>query len=109
MKIFCSIVLALFIAGCQNLGYSNMTAEQIRATAGTSTCTQYTGLYGRASMIALNEQETKKGATSTGDIQITCGDATMKINSSTSVPVPAGATASTTGNAITVTPAKNQP
>jgi len=95
--------ILLSLSGCQSLGYQGMTAEQIKATAGTSTCTQYTGIYGKASMIAINEQDTKKGATSTGDVQITCGDATLKINSSVGVPVPAGATTTTT---TTIVPAK---
>lgn len=95
MKFFTLFIL-LATAGCQNLGYHNMTAEQIRATAGTTTCTQYAGLYGKASMIALNADDTKKGATSEGATEITCGDATMKIQSKVGVPVPAGATTTTT-------------
>lgn len=70
-------IAVLALCGCTNLGYQNMTAEQIRATAGTSTCTQYSGLYGKASMIALNADDTRKGATSENELQITCGDASM--------------------------------
>ena len=95
-----SIMVALSVAGCQNLGYSNMTAEQIRATAGTSTCTNYVGIYGKASMIAINEQDIKKGINSTGDLQITCGDSAMSIKSSTAVPTPPGAVTTTTTTVI---------
>jgi hypothetical protein len=90
------IFFALFLAGCQNLGYSNMSAEQIRATAGTTTCTQYAGLYGKASSIALNQDDTRKGATSENEVVITCGDASMSIRGKVGVPVPAGATTTTT-------------
>ena len=88
--------LAVLLAGCQNLGYSGMSAEQIRATAGTTTCTQYAGLYGKASAIALNQDDTRKGSTSKGKTTITCGDAQMTIEAEVGAPVPAGATTTTT-------------
>jgi hypothetical protein len=103
MKRLIGALLLAFVAGCANLGYQNMTAEQIRATAGTTTCTQFTSLYGKASNIAINADETRKGATSTSDLTITCGEATMSIKASVGAPVPPGATTTTT---TTVVPAK---
>lgn len=94
-KLLATIALAA-LAGCANLGYQNMTAEQIRASAGTTTCTQFTSLYGKASNIAINADDTRKGATSTNDLTITCGEATMSIKASVGVPVPPGATTTTT-------------
>ena len=77
------------LAGCQSLGYQGMTADQIKATAGTSTCTQFTTLYGKSSMIALNEQDVKKGVTATGKVAITCGDASMTIETTATAPASA--------------------
>ncbi len=85
MKMIYSL-LAILLAGCQNLGYSGMSAEQIKATAGTTTCTQYAGLYGKASAIALNADDVRKGVTSNGDMTITCGDASMQIKNTIGLP-----------------------
>lgn len=103
MRICAAAALVMALAGCQNLGYSNMTAEQIRATAGTITCTQVTSLYGKASNIALNADDTRKGATSSSDLTITCGEANLSLKASVGAPVPPGATTTTT---TTVVPAK---
>lgn len=91
-------VAALLAAGCtgMNLGYRDMSAEQIRATAGTITCSQATNIYGSGSVIALNQDDTRKGATSKGKTTIKCGGAEMTIDAEVGVPVPAGATTTTT-------------
>jgi hypothetical protein len=99
-KSIISIIVLILLAGCQNLGYSNMTAEQIRATNGTSTCTSINTIYGKQSMIAINEQDVKKGSTSKGKLSITCGDALMSIESDIGVPVPPGAVTTTTTTVI---------
>lgn len=96
MKPLYLLFAVALLAGCQNLGYSGMSAEQIKATAGTTTCTQYAGLYGKASAIALNQDDTRRGATSKGKTVITCGDAQMSIEAEVGVPVPPGATTTTT-------------
>lgn len=98
--LFCA---AFVLAGCQTMAYKDMTPEQIKATAGTTSCTQYSGLYGKASTIALNQDDTRKGATSKGKTIITCGDASITIEAEVGVPVPAGATTTTT---TVVTPAR---
>lgn len=103
MKLLILPFIIILLPSCANLGYQNMSPEQIKATAGTTTCTQFTSLYGKASNIAINADETRKGATSTNDLTITCGEATMSIKSSVGVPVPPGATTTTT---TTVVPAK---
>lgn len=100
------ILFVLALGGCMNLGYQNMTAEQIKATAGTTTCTQFTGMYGKGAAIALNADDTKKGVSSTNDISISCGDASLTIKATNTAPVPAGASTVTT---TTVTPAKLTP
>jgi hypothetical protein len=102
MKRILAIAL-IALPACANLGYQNMTAEQIKASAGTTTCTQFTSLYGKASNIAINADDTRKGATSSNDLTITCGEATMSIKASIGAPVPLGAPTTTT---TTVVPAK---
>lgn len=96
MKMLLATIALLALTSCANLGYQNMTAEQIKATAGTVTCTQFTGVYGKASNIAINADNTRKGATPKGKTVVSCGDATMTIEAETGVPVPAGATTTTT-------------
>jgi hypothetical protein len=83
------LALSLALTGCGSMAYKDMTAEQIKATAGTTSCTQYEGLYGNAATIALNADDTRKGASSRGKMQITCGKATMVIENETSTPAPA--------------------
>ena len=84
-----------------------MTAEQIKATAGTVTCSQVDlPLYGKASFVALNQDDTKKGATSTNDITVTCGQTQFTVKSNTGVPVPAGATTTVTTTVQPPQPAK---
>jgi uncharacterized protein YceK len=89
MKRLCILLVAFTLAGCGSMAYKDMTAEQIKATAGTTSCTQYEGLYGNAATIALNADDTRKGASSRGKMQITCGKASMTIENETSTPVPA--------------------
>jgi hypothetical protein len=79
MKTAILLTACLALAGCPSLGYQTMTPEQIKATAGTASCTQLTSIYGKGSAIAVNVDETRKGATSKGKTAITCGDATMTI------------------------------
>ena len=87
---FAVLILAVALTGCGAMAYQNMTAEQIRATAGTTSCTQYEGLYGNASTIALNTDDTRKGSSSRGKMVITCGKAAMTIeNEVTTIPPPA--------------------
>jgi hypothetical protein len=97
LAIALNLAVALILAGCAGgLGYQGMSPEQIKATNGTSSCTQYKGLYGSASMVSINADDTRKGATSKGRTEITCGDAKMVIDAEVGVPVPAGSTTTTT-------------
>ncbi len=97
MKLTAVLVLStVALAGCPSMGYQNMSAEQIKATAGTTSCSTINSMYGKGSMIATNADETRKGATSKGKTVITCGDATMTIEAEVGVPVPPGATTTTT-------------
>jgi hypothetical protein len=101
-----ALLVTILLAGCASPGglQSDMTAAQIRATAGTIVCGHFrAALYGEADYIALNQDDTRKGATSTNDVTIACGEAVIQIKASAGVPVPAGATTITT---TTVTPAK---
>ena len=74
------ILLLPVLAGCQSMGYQHMTPEQIKATAGTISCTTMSSLYGTGSVIAINTDDTKKGATSRWKTEIRCGEATMTID-----------------------------
>lgn len=75
------IILAPFIlAGCPSMGYQHMTADQIKATAGTISCSTVSSLYGTGSVIAINTDDTKKGATSKWKTTIICGEASMTID-----------------------------
>lgn len=80
------VIIAL--SGCGAMAYKDMTSEQIKATAGTTSCTQYEGIYGNAATIALNADDTRKGASSRGKMLITCGKATMTIENETTSPPP---------------------
>lgn len=77
-----ALILSVFLlTGCQNMGYQNMTPEQIKATAGTISCVTLDAfLYGKGSVIAINTDDTKKGATSKWKTVIKCGDAEMTID-----------------------------
>lgn len=88
MKKLLLSMMVLALAGCGAMAYKDMTAEQIRATAGTTSCTQYEGIYGNAATIALNQDDTRKGASSRGKMQITCGKATMTIEAEVTSPAP---------------------
>jgi predicted small secreted protein len=82
MKTLLVLILPFILAGCQTvMGYQQMTAEQIKATAGTISCvTIDTLLYGKGSVIAINTDDTKRGATSRWKTSIKCGDAEMTID-----------------------------
>jgi hypothetical protein len=91
-----SLALLSACGGAFNL-QGDMTAAQIRATNGVTTCAQYDSLvYGSASFITMNADDTKKGATSSNNTQITCGKANMTSNSTAGVPVPSGSITTTT-------------
>ena len=81
MKTLFVLFLPLTLAGCPSMGYQHMTPEQIKATAGTISCvTLDTLLYGKGSVIAINTDDTKRGATSRWKTAIKCGDAEMTID-----------------------------
>jgi len=84
------------LAGCPSVGFQNMSPEQIKATAGTIGCSTISSIYGKGSTIAINADDTRKGATSKGKTVISCGDATMTVESEVGVPVPPGSTTTTT-------------
>ena len=88
MKILLTPLLPLILAGCQTvMGYQQMTAEQIKATAGTISCVTIDSLiYGTGSVISVNTDDTKRGATSTWKTTIKCGDAEMTIDATVEAP-----------------------
>lgn len=88
MKTILIAACCLALTGCGAMAYQNMSAEQIRATSGTTSCTQYEGLYGNASTIALNADDTRKGASSRGKMTITCGKAAMTVENEVTTPAP---------------------
>lgn len=99
-----ALLLALALAGCASIDYASMSAQQIKATNGTISCASFESIMsGKGSYLFMNQDDTRKGATSTGKVNVTCGAIQATVDSNTGVPVPAGATTTTT---TTVTPAK---
>ncbi len=97
-------ILAVALAGCAfSGGVQQMTPEQIKATEGMATCTQATTLYGKGASITANTDNTRKGATSKGKTMITCGDASMTIETDVGVAATPGAITTTTVPASTTT------
>jgi hypothetical protein len=86
MKRLLVTLLPLAIAGCPSMGYQNMTADQIKATAGTISCSTITTIYGKGSTIAINADDIKKGQAGKGKNVITCGEASMTIESEVGKP-----------------------
>jgi len=80
------LLLPLILTGCPSMGYQHMTPEQIKATAGTISCSTVSSLYGTGSVIAVNTDDTRKGLSSKWKTDIKCGDATMTIDAAVSVP-----------------------
>lgn len=82
MKLAISIVFsALFLAGCA----TGMTPEQLKASSGMSTCTKTTTIYGTVTFATTSADDTRKGATQKGKTVITCGDASMSVETDTGV------------------------
>lgn len=91
-----------FLAGCPSMSIKDMSAEQLKATNGMLTCSQLSSMYGRGSSILVNTDDLRKGATSKGKTVITCGDASMTIESEIGAAAVPGAVTTTT----TVVPAR---
>jgi hypothetical protein len=79
MKRVSLVLLALSLAGCLGVG---MTPDQLRASAGMTTCTTTTSLYGKLTTVTTNTDDTRKGATSSSKSEITCGEAKLTIDNS---------------------------
>jgi uncharacterized lipoprotein YajG len=81
----------LLLAGCQS-----MSPEQLKASEGMATCTTTTNVWGTVSIVTHDVRNTRKGATSENTTEILCGNAKMVIGDKVGVPVPPGATTTTT-------------
>ncbi len=90
MKTLLAVAVVL-LASC-----STMSPEQLRASAGLTTCTTTTNIWGKVSVITQAVDDTRKGATSENTTDIKCGDATLTQGNKVGVPVPPGATTTTT-------------
>jgi len=77
-------------------GCASMSPEQLKASAGMTTCTTTTNVWGTVSIITQAVDDTRKGATSENSTDIKCGNASMTIGNKVGVPVPPGATTTTT-------------
>lgn len=77
MKLIAS-AFTILLAGCANF-------SDLKLPAGTIGCNQYAGLYGKASSIALNQDNVPKGATAKGKTVVTCGDSTMTLETDVGV------------------------
>ena len=86
MKTLVAVLAPFILAGCPTMGYQNMTPEQIKATAGTISCSTVSSIYGKGSVIAINTDDTRKGATSKWATTIVCGDASMTIDAAVGPP-----------------------
>ena len=98
MRKLITAILVIALAGC-----ASMSPEQLKASAGMTTCTTTTNIWGKVSIITQAIDDTRKGATSENTTDIKCGDASMTVGNKVGVPVPPGATTVTT---TTVSPAK---
>lgn len=85
MKLLLAVSASLLLTGCPSMGYYNMSPEQIKATAGTISCSTVNSVYGKGSAIAVNADDVRKGATHAGAVTITCGEASMVIKSEVGV------------------------
>lgn len=79
MKLILSAFVIVLLPSCANF-------SDLKLPAGTVGCNQYSGLYGKASAIALNQDDVRKGATAKGKTTISCGDAQMTIETDVGVP-----------------------
>jgi len=73
------LLSVLLLTGCPSMSIKDMSAEQLKATNGMLTCSQLSSMYGKGSVILVNVDDLRKGATSKGETTVTCGDATMTI------------------------------
>lgn len=80
------LIAMLLLSGCAGLNMSDMTAAQIKATNGMASCGHSTNVYGKISIITANTDDVSKGANQKGRMSITCGDATMVIDNSVTLP-----------------------
>ena len=78
-------VLTLVLPGCMSMNVPDMSAAQIKATNGMVMCAQVVSMYGKGSSITVNADDIRKGATAKAKTSITCGDATMIIESNVGV------------------------
>lgn len=74
-------VTAIALAGCA----TGMSPEQLRASAGMSTCTKTTTIYGTVTFATTSADDTRKGATQKSKTVVTCGDASMAVETDTGV------------------------
>ena len=82
MKFWLTAILLLgtfVLTGCPSMSIKDMSADQLKATNGMLTCSQLSSMYGKGSVILVNVDDLRKGATSKGETTVTCGDATMTI------------------------------
>ena len=88
-----ALLLFTFVAltGC-----ATMSPEQLKASEGMATCTTTTNVWGTVSIVTHDVRNTRKGATSENATEILCGNAKMVIGDKVGVPVPPGATTTTT-------------
>ena len=97
MKFYPLPFVIVLLSGCSTLGLQSLSPEQIRASNGMVTCSQYESLiYGTASFLSVNADDVRKGATATSDINLSCGKAALTSKGTSGVPVPPGATTTTT-------------
>lgn len=73
------------VAGCPTIGMKDLTPEQIKAMDGLLTCSQIRATTASGSIITANPDRLPKG-NALGETEITCGDASMKIKNSVTVP-----------------------
>lgn len=73
------------LSGCAGLPVADMTAAQIRATNGMSSCGTASNLYGKVSIITQNQNDPAGNTNQRGKTVITCGEATMTIDNSQTV------------------------
>lgn len=75
--------LLLMLPGCMSV--PDMSAAQLRATNGMVMCAQVVSMYGKGSSITVNADDIRKGVNAKGKTAISCGDASMVIETDVGV------------------------
>ena len=61
MKRVIVLCAAAALSGCMGMSVKDMTPEQIKATNGMVTCASANSIYGKATLVTVNNDDVRKG------------------------------------------------